>query len=129
MPWPPSVGVYFRICKGRFVKTQRARDYLKEVQWIVRKQKIESFGDKKIFVSIAAYPPDARKRDLDNLLKVSMDSLEVAKVFNNDNQIQKYDIERYQKVKSGRLLVSIAEYNNSELEKYYKYCSNRIKID
>ena len=39
-------------------------------------------------VSAEFYPPDARRRDLDNLLKCTQDSLQAAGLFEDDSQIK-----------------------------------------
>ena len=38
-------------------------------------------------VRINIFPPDKRKRDIDNVLKCLLDAMEKAKVYKNDNQI------------------------------------------
>jgi len=38
--------------------------------------------------TLYAYPPDKRKRDLDNLVKVILDSLQYAGIIPNDNQVK-----------------------------------------
>jgi len=40
------------------------------------------------------YPPDGRKRDIDNVLKPVLDALEARKVFKNDNQVARLTVTR-----------------------------------
>lgn len=54
-------------------------------------------------VKMYVYPPDARARDIGNLEKVLMDSLEKAGVFLNDSQIDELFIKRMRKFKGGRV--------------------------
>lgn len=107
LPWPPSVGVYMRVFKNRLVKTSRARDYCHQVHILARGR--EKFGDKRLAVSILAFPPDRRKRDLDNLLKVTLDSMEKCGLYDDDNQIDRIVIERREVKKGGWLRVNIEE--------------------
>ncbi len=58
---------------------------------------------------VEAYPPDKRCRDLDNILKIILDSLEGAQVFENDNQIDRILLERKETGKPGKVIVSIFE--------------------
>ena len=64
-----------------------------------------------VAVSIAAYPPDKRKRDLDNLLKSTLDALERAGFFGDDHQVDDLRIRRHEvdEEAGGRLLVMIEE--------------------
>jgi len=39
-------------------------------------------------LTLYAYPPDKRKRDLDNLAKLVLDSLQYAGIIPNDNQVK-----------------------------------------
>lgn len=64
----------------------------------------------RISLTVLAYPPDKRKRDLDNLLKIAIDSLQDANFFLNDEQIDHITIRRMEKVKGGKLLVLIHEF-------------------
>jgi len=60
-------------------------------------------------VYIKAFPPDKRRRDIDNICKQLIDSLEVAKVFVNDNQICDLHVVRCAVEKPGRVEVTIEE--------------------
>jgi crossover junction endodeoxyribonuclease RusA len=58
-------------------------------------------------IRIAAFPPDRRKRDLDNLLKSVLDCLEASGVIENDNLIESLSIYRAERVAGGQLEVQI----------------------
>jgi Holliday junction resolvase RusA-like endonuclease len=45
------------------------------------------FGERRVAVSIVAFPPDNRTRDLDNILKALLDSLQHAGVIPDDNDV------------------------------------------
>ena len=62
----------------------------------------------RISLYIEAYPPDRRKRDIDNILKVVCDSFEKAGFFLNDSQIDRIYVERMPELK-GLLNVQISE--------------------
>lgn len=63
----------------------------------------------RISISVYAYPPDKRVRDIDNLLKVTIDSLKDANLFLDDSQIDKIYIERMSIFKKGRLDINLEE--------------------
>lgn len=65
----------------------------------------------RISISIQAYPPDKRVRDLDNLLKILIDSLKDANLFLDDSQIDKIYIERMSIFKKGKLDIKVEEIN------------------
>lgn len=63
----------------------------------------------RLTVCLNAYPPDQRKRDLDNLLKQTLDALQHAGIFKDDAQIDEILIRRGLSCKGGRMLVQITE--------------------
>jgi crossover junction endodeoxyribonuclease RusA len=65
--------------------------------------------DKRLAVTINVFPPDKRKRDIDNILKCILDSLEHAKVYNNDNQIDMLTVIRRDVIKDGSIQIWITE--------------------
>jgi crossover junction endodeoxyribonuclease RusA len=58
-------------------------------------------------VHIKAYPPDRRKRDLDNLPKGVLDALTKAEVWGDDSQVDDLRITRGHIVKGGLLEITI----------------------
>jgi crossover junction endodeoxyribonuclease RusA len=66
--------------------------------------------EKRLEVNVDVFPPDRRKRDLDNLLKICLDALQEASLFKNDSQIDKLTIERRDiTVRHGEIWVHIQE--------------------
>ena len=63
----------------------------------------------RLEIEIYAYPPDKRKRDLDNLLKVTMDSLQSAGFYLDDGQVDKITITRQSVVPNGELHILLSE--------------------
>ena len=57
-----------------------------------------------------AFPPDKKKRDIDNLLKPTLDSLQHAGVFLDDNLVDLLIARRCEVVKGGRLDIRITEF-------------------
>jgi crossover junction endodeoxyribonuclease RusA len=59
-------------------------------------------------MKIYIYPPDKRKRDIDGILKATLDSLQKAAVYDDDCQIKKLYCEMLSPIHLGKLLIEIA---------------------
>lgn len=64
----------------------------------------------RLSLSILAYPPDRRKRDLDNILKSLLDALMHARVYSDDSQIDRLSIMRNSAL-DGVVVVSLETLN------------------
>lgn len=87
LPFPPSLNRYWRNVKGRTLLSADGRTYRIAATIAARIARLAPFGSAPVVVSIAAYMPDARRRDLDNLLKGALDALAHAGVYDDDSQI------------------------------------------
>lgn len=108
IPWPPSANRYWRSVGGlnKPYVSPEARKYIALIKTYNLLKKTCFHG--RISLYIEAFPPDKRKRDIDNVLKVVCDSFEKAGFFLNDSQIDRIYIERMPKL-SGELHVEISE--------------------
>lgn len=97
LPWPPSVNTYWRRNGSRYFVSSKGIKYRDDVISLARSVKLESQFSKndRLTVSIEAYPPDKRRRDLDNILKSLLDSLQHAGVYADDSQIDQLTIQRH----------------------------------
>jgi crossover junction endodeoxyribonuclease RusA len=66
------------------------------------------FEDMPLRLEIKIYPPDNRVRDIDNILKTVLDSLQFAKMFKNDSQVHQLYLEKMPVKKGGELEVKIS---------------------
>jgi crossover junction endodeoxyribonuclease RusA len=108
LPFPPTVNTYYRTFRGRMLISKKGREYKKIVEAECLRQRVH--GKRlacRLFVEVFAYPPDKRKRDLDNMLKPLLDSLAGAGVFVNDSQIDDLRIVRGHQDKPGKVVVNI----------------------
>lgn len=105
VPYPPSANRYWRMFNNRMVISSEAKQYMYLVDSIVSKSfRFDPLDGIKV-VS-AMYPPDNRKRDLDNALKVLLDSFERAGVYENDSQIKEIHATMMPVLKPGKVVVS-----------------------
>ena len=65
-------------------------------------------SEERLRVQVECFPPDKRRRDLDNLGKSLMDSLQHAKVYADDSQIDFLSFERFPEL-FGKVIVHISE--------------------
>ena len=84
LPWPPSINRYYRTFQGRILISKDGRKYRARVAQ-------ETTGlpmlPGRLAVEIHAFPPDRRKRDLDNIQKALLDSIEHAGLIEDDANI------------------------------------------
>lgn len=94
LPWPPSANTYWRRNGARYFISPKGIIYRNFV--VLKCLTFKDYFDKsdRLKLHIDAYPPDKRIRDLDNLFKSTIDSLQFAKLFPNDSQIDELSIKR-----------------------------------
>jgi crossover junction endodeoxyribonuclease RusA len=114
LPWPPTVNHYWQRHGKRLFVSKRGMDFRKEVN-LLSYPYLGTFSKKeRLFVSIEAYPPDNRRRDLDNILKSLLDALQHAGLYEDDNQIDKIYISR-EKPNLGQVKISLSAIQNGQL--------------
>lgn len=115
LPWPPTVNHYWRIgAQGRPYIAQAGILFRRAVGQTLAAQRalrripaLPASGPVQIV--IAASPPDRRWRDLDNLLKATLDSLVHGGVLTDDSQVSDLRVVRDDPLIAGRLVVSVLE--------------------
>lgn len=94
LPWPPSVNHYWRRRGNTYFVSAEGKRYRDQVFCLTFDYRKHFAPEDRLMVSIDAYPPDRRRRDLDNLLKSLLDSLQYAEIYADDNQIDFLAINR-----------------------------------
>jgi crossover junction endodeoxyribonuclease RusA len=94
LPWPPSANTYWRRNGDRYFISQKGKDYRNTTILLCKKYQDAFSKDQRLRVAIEAYPPDNRRRDIDNICKCLLDSLQHAKVYPDDSQIDELIITR-----------------------------------
>lgn len=106
LPYPPSVNHYWGVSGKRRFVAKKGVDFRNYVISLCKG--LKTF-EGRLIVEVDIYPPDKRKRDIDNLAKGVLDSLQHANVFLDDNQIDRLVLERKEVIKGGSLTVVIRE--------------------
>lgn len=94
IPFPPSVNRLWRQWRGRTLLSAQGRAYRTSVAEAALLARPARFGAAELRLGIEAYMPDARRRDLDNLIKAAQDALQAAGLFDDDSQIVDLRIRR-----------------------------------
>lgn len=112
LPWPPSTNRIWRnvVVRGRpqtllSTEGRQFRALAAQHCMVARVAGKRLVG--RLEVSLLAMPPDRRARDLDNVLKATLDALTHAGVWVDDSQIDRLAVSRGEITKGGRLVVTI----------------------
>lgn len=111
LPYPPSINHYWRHFRGRTVISQEGRAFRANVCALLAgggPRQPPAGG--RIALAMDAFPPDRRRRDLDNLQKPVLDALEHGGLYEDDSQIDLLLTRRRDVVPGGRLAVRLAEF-------------------
>ncbi len=117
IPYPPTVNRMWRrvVMHGspRTLLSKAGRIYRDDVAAAVLTQlgpvNGRALRDSRVLVEIDAWMPDRRRRDIDNLGKAVLDSLQAAGVFADDSQVDVLTIRRCGVVRGGSLDVRLEE--------------------
>jgi len=107
LPWPPSVNAYWRTVNGRTMISKKGRVYKQAATRAVLAAGANKHLPGRLRVKLTAYPPDRRRRDIDNLTKLALDSMQVAGVYLDDSQIDELTIIRAEVEKGGVIVAEI----------------------
>ena len=111
LPYPPSVNHYWRRVGLHTLISREGRTFRQNVCALLGgggMRRPPSSG--RIALAMDAFPPDRRRRDLDNIQKPVLDALEHAGVYVDDSQIDLLVTRRREVVPDGWLLVTVEEY-------------------
>jgi len=111
LPYPPSINHYWRRVGPRTLISREGRAFHRDVCALLAgggARKPPAGG--RIALAMDAFPPDRRRRDLDNIAKPTLDALEHAGVYTDDGQIDLLITRRREPVKPGRLDIRLDEF-------------------
>ena len=109
--WPPSVNQMYRAHAGRVLLSERARKFYRLALAELARQGLYKPLQGDISLRVWVYPPDRRKRDIDNIQKSIFDLLTKAAVIVDDSQICRFHVENTKIVEpGGKILIEISGY-------------------
>lgn len=109
LPYPPTINHYYGVRgKGRYIKPEGLA-FRKAVADVV--QMVNPIAG-KVGIHILVFPPDKRKRDLDNVLKALLDALTHAGAWVDDSQIWDLQITRGDNKEGGGTIAYITDLTN-----------------
>jgi Holliday junction resolvase RusA-like endonuclease len=109
LPYPPSVNHYWRRVGHRTLISRGGRAFRQAVCAILAAAKVRPLLG-PLAVEVTVFPPDRRRRDIDNLQKALLDALQHGGAYLDDSQIVRLTIERSQPVAGGKTIVRITEH-------------------
>jgi crossover junction endodeoxyribonuclease RusA len=114
LPFPPSVNVMYRRGKFSTYLSRQGRDYKQKVCELVAEYQpaIESALAGRLSVFLGMSAPTRRSYDIDNRVKVVLDSLQDAGVIDDDEQIDFLTVRRLPISKGGYCNVVVSQDGN-----------------
>lgn len=125
LPWPPSLNHYKKV--GAIVKTKNGKLYQQRINTIDTKKfyfdvymiykalnasewvKFACSETISFSLMVSLHPPNASRYDIDNQLKVLLDSLTRAKVIKDDSLITRLYVEKCNIIHHGKVIVRLQE--------------------
>ena len=106
LPYPPSVNHYWRRVGARTLISRAGRAFRVRVCAILSARRVRPL-DGPLAVVVEIFPPDHRRRDVDNTLKSLLDALEKGGAYHDDSQITSRTIHKRAVTPGGRATVQI----------------------
>ncbi len=109
LPWPPTVNNYYKVARsGHKYLDKSVRAYREAVETAISEQSPGLTITDRIFLEVHLFPPDKRKRDLDNYMKGLLDALTNAGLWEDDSLIDQLCIYRGSKLADGLVKIEIS---------------------
>lgn len=103
LPYPPSVNTIWRQFNGRTILSKQGREYRAAVAQSIKAEPMQD----RLHVILDVFPPDNRRRDLDNVCKAVLDACTHAAVWGDDSQIDRLEINRRSASKPGAVCLTV----------------------
>ena len=112
--WPPSVNhIWRKTPAGRIYLTREARIFRADVMSRVAVARCHGALPKtalagNLAVAMELYPPDRRRRDVDNYSKAVLDALTHARIWRDDSQIKRQTVTVRESKAGGQVVLTIS---------------------
>jgi Holliday junction resolvase RusA-like endonuclease len=106
LPYPPSINHYWRRVGLKTLISREGRRFRERVVRILADLRLEKLSG-SLAVDVEVYPPDNRRRDIDNTQKALLDALQHGGAYGDDSQIVRLNAEKHPPVPGGKTIVRI----------------------
>lgn len=113
LPFPPSVNHYYRRVGPKTLISREGRAYRQKVCAALAHIGIQKH-EGPISVDVELFPPDRRRRDVDNMMKALLDALQHGGAYEDDSQIVDLRARRFAPIDGGLAVVRIEVRNGQE---------------
>lgn len=114
LPWPPSVNHYYKHVGPRVLISREGRRYRDRIASLIQASGVKKFTD-CVSLVLELYPPDFRRRDIDNVEKSLFDALTFGGLYEDDSLIKRLYAEMLEPMPpEGLCVVGIAPYRKGE---------------
>lgn len=117
LPFPPSVNSYWRApskgpLKGRHLVSEAGRKFQKATRAAILEQlrAVPKPSTALAEVHIVLYPPDQRRRDIDNYNKALFDVMTMTGIWEDDSQVKRMPVEWGDVTKKGKVEITITRF-------------------
>ena len=110
LPFPPSLNHYYRQWGGRTLISRAGLAYRRRIaaEVFAHNGALMQPMAGPLAVTLELFPPDRKRRDVDNYCKCLLDALAKAGVYQDDSQIVELHIFKREVVGGGKIVVNIA---------------------
>ncbi len=115
LPYPPSVNHYWRRVGARTLISRQGRAFRDSVCSLLALRRLHPL-DGWLKVHLQIFPPDRRRRDVDNIQKPVLDALQHAGVYHDDFQIVSLRTDRLDPCEGGHLFVTVTQVTDDQLQ-------------
>lgn len=111
LPWPPTINSYYKVTQsGQRYLDKKVRVFRDHVLSCLEEQcpnlpKLEE----PVFMEVYLFPPDRRKRDLDNYMKGLLDALTQAGLWIDDSLVDQLHIYRGEVIRDGSVRIELSD--------------------
>lgn len=106
LPYPPSINHYWRRVGPRTLISREGHRFRERVMAILAALRIQPLIG-RLAVRVEIYPPDNRRRDIDNVQKALLDAMQHGGAYGDDSQIVRLAIEKREPIEGGKTIVRI----------------------
>ena len=106
LPHPPSINHYWRRVGPRTLISREGRRFRERVMAILAARGVAPL-EGPLAVDVEIYPPDGRRRDIDNVQKALLDALQHGGAYLDDSQVVRLSTVKCEPVSGGKSIVRI----------------------